>query len=221
MSFRLSFVCSRLRLSVIPPPARHASTWAQRAPPLPSFFKNHPPFPRFGLRRTALWCIPLAGGLVLYFSPGPTSILQSIIASPTVIPCPSNVAVPVPALASALEDEKSIVSTIIALLRFKIWEPLLTARRFVYLFVLFVPVLICSPMLLVGKPEKKYGGDRWGAIWWYNLLVSQMERAGPTYIKVCTGAFGWVICNSKTISVSTMGRVACRSVSVASVSTPW
>ncbi|KAJ7925971.1 hypothetical protein B0H13DRAFT_2229548 [Mycena leptocephala] len=55
----------------------------------------------------------------------------------------------------------------------RIWEPLLTAKRFVYLFALFMPVIICSPMLLVGKPEKRYRGDRWGAVWWYNFLLAQ------------------------------------------------
>ncbi|GLB35914.1 putative ABC1 family protein [Lyophyllum shimeji] len=39
-------------------------------------------------------------------------------------------------------------------------------------------------MLLVGKPEKKYQGDRWGAVWWYGLLVRKMEAAGPTFIKL-------------------------------------
>lgn len=39
-------------------------------------------------------------------------------------------------------------------------------------------------MLLVGTPERRLGGDRWGAVWWYNLLVAQMARAGPTFIKV-------------------------------------
>ena len=38
-------------------------------------------------------------------------------------------------------------------------------------------------MLLVGKPRKRYHGDGWGAIWWYDLLVSRMEAAGPTFIK--------------------------------------
>jgi hypothetical protein len=39
-------------------------------------------------------------------------------------------------------------------------------------------------MLLVGKPQKSLGGDRWGAVWWYGLLVSRMQAAGPTFIKV-------------------------------------
>lgn len=66
----------------------------------------------------------------------------------------------------------------------KIWEPILTAKRFVYLFFLFMPVILTSPILLVGKPEKRLRGDRWGAVWWYGYLVSKMEAAGPTFIKV-------------------------------------
>jgi hypothetical protein len=63
----------------------------------------------------------------------------------------------------------------------RVWEYVLTAKRFIYLLFLFIPVLISSPMLLVGK---SYRADRWGAIWWYGLLVSRMESAGPTFIKV-------------------------------------
>lgn len=43
-------------------------------------------------------------------------------------------------------------------------------------------------MLLVGKPTKKDKGDRWGAIWWYDFLVHQMESAGPTFIKLAQWA---------------------------------
>jgi aarF domain-containing kinase len=67
-----------------------------------------------------------------------------------------------------------------------VWEYILTAKRFIYLVFLFMPVLVSSPMLLVGKPLKSLSGDRWGAVWWYGLLVSRMEAAGPTFIKVGT-----------------------------------
>ena len=52
------------------------------------------------------------------------------------------------------------------------------------LFVLFIPVIFTSPIILVGPPSKEYKGDRWGAVWWYGYLVQQMEAAGPTFIKV-------------------------------------
>lgn len=76
-----------------------------------------------------------------------------------------------------------------------ILEPLGTARRFVVLVLLFAPVILTMPMLLVGRRReggrlrgrrlpKSEGGERWGALWWYGFLVKQMERAGPTFIKV-------------------------------------
>ncbi|KAJ3573045.1 hypothetical protein NP233_g2673 [Leucocoprinus birnbaumii] len=81
-----------------------------------------------------------------------------------------------------------MASRITQLLRDHIWEPILTAKRFIYLFILFAPVIITSPMLLIGKIEKKLKGDRWGAVWWYGLLVRQMEAAGPTFIKLAQWA---------------------------------
>lgn len=78
----------------------------------------------------------------------------------------------------------NISSRIMSFIRDKIWEPLLTARRFVHLLVLFMPVLLSAPMLLVGQPEKRLNGDRWGAVWWYDFLVTKMEAAGPTFTKV-------------------------------------
>lgn len=74
-------------------------------------------------------------------------------------------------------------------------EPLGTTKRFIVLVFLFVPVILTMPMLLVGRFReggrrrgrriaKDDGGTRWGARWWYGFLVKQMERAGPTFIKV-------------------------------------
>ncbi|KAG6840911.1 hypothetical protein C0991_003253 [Blastosporella zonata] len=81
-----------------------------------------------------------------------------------------------------------MVACIRTFLRNKILEPLLTAKRFIYLFALFIPVILCSPMILIGKPQKKYRGDRWGAMWWYGFLVGRMEAAGPTFIKLAQWA---------------------------------
>lgn len=93
-------------------------------------------------------------------------------------------------------------------------EPFGTAKRFVILLVIFLPVLLTMPMLLVGSrgvtsSRKRRGNhkdgtssaghrgdsyvdvdneDRWGAIWWFNFLVKQMERAGPTFIKLAQWA---------------------------------
>ncbi|PWN37542.1 ABC1-domain-containing protein [Meira miltonrushii] len=78
-------------------------------------------------------------------------------------------------------------------------EPLGTAKRFLVLVTLFLPVIITTPMLFVGrrreggrrrgrKMAKAEGGTRWGALWWYGFLVKQMERAGPTFIKLAQWA---------------------------------
>ena len=77
-------------------------------------------------------------------------------------------------------------------LRLYILEPILTFFRFLHLGFLFAPVILTAPMLLVGKPGKRNrpgkpvaeNQENWGAIWWYGLLVKQMERAGPSFIKL-------------------------------------
>ncbi|KAJ7103337.1 hypothetical protein B0H15DRAFT_767664 [Mycena belliarum] len=182
---RVSSLPPCLRLSLASPP-RRSPLWTRHASSFPGFF-TRTPIQRFSLRRTVFWLVPLAGGLALYLRPEPASPIPSIIASPAIIPCQ-----PPPTrhhfIASPSEEELRIGSRILAFLHDRIWEPLLTTKRFVYLFVLFMPVIICSPMLLIGKPEKRLRGDRWGAIWWYNFLVGKMEIAGPAFIKLAQWA---------------------------------
>ncbi|EDR15791.1 uncharacterized protein LACBIDRAFT_187260 [Laccaria bicolor S238N-H82] len=142
------------------------------------------PIPRF--RRSIFWAIPIAAGITLYLIPRHNSQIPTIFSSPTIIPCPpTNLN---PTIFSPSESHRSLITRILDILRDTIWEPLLTAKRFIYLFALFLPVIVSSPMLLVGKPKKKYKGDRWGAIWWYGFLVHQMESAGPTFIKLAQWA---------------------------------
>ena len=140
---------------------------------------------RSPLRPRHLWLIPFAGGLALWFAPRSTN--PSLLSSPTLIPCPPAASPNSinPTIFSPSEADRSISARILAFLRDNIWEPILTATRFIHLFVLFIPVIVSTPMLLVGRPEKRYRGDRWGAAWWYGLLVCKMEAAGPTFIKVC------------------------------------
>ncbi|PWN45609.1 ABC1-domain-containing protein [Ceraceosorus guamensis] len=106
----------------------------------------------------------------------------------------------------ALDNEPSahliirILSSIGSTLNIYIIEPLGTTKRFVVLFCLFMPVLLTIPMIWVGSRKKKgplgrrrrvrkdEEGQRWGAIWWYGFLVKQMERAGPTFIKLAQWA---------------------------------
>lgn len=69
-------------------------------------------------------------------------------------------------------------------------EPLGTLKRFLYLAVLFAPVILLSPIVFFGSRRVymrrgiKIRGERAGARWWFDLLVAQMERAGPTFVKL-------------------------------------
>ncbi|WFD31669.1 hypothetical protein MSPP1_002708 [Malassezia sp. CBS 17886] len=70
-------------------------------------------------------------------------------------------------------------------------EPVLVVKRFLVLAVLFGPVIVTLPLLLVGRRPRRTlpdgtveHGDRWGTLWWYGFLVTQMERAGPTFVKL-------------------------------------
>ncbi|KAK0198895.1 hypothetical protein F5146DRAFT_949520 [Armillaria mellea] len=182
--FSVLFTKGPVHLSNFTP--RHASNWSRHTK-FPSFFARTP-LPRFSLGRRALWVIPLAGGLTLYMTPGPESLLPGLFSSPTLIPCPPQRNTISPTIFSPSEMDMNISSRIMSFIRDKIWEPLLTARRFVHLLVLFMPVLLSAPMLLVGQPEKRLNGDRWGAVWWYDFLVTKMEAAGPTFTKLAQWA---------------------------------
>jgi aarF domain-containing kinase len=80
----------------------------------------------------------------------------------------------------------------IGLVQYYIIEPIFTFLRFFHLVLLFGPVILTSPMILVGGSDKRRKRDRpsgeeaeaWGAVWWYGFLVNQMERAGPSFIKL-------------------------------------
>ncbi|KAF8167662.1 hypothetical protein B0H34DRAFT_644992 [Crassisporium funariophilum] len=161
---------------------RPSSSWTR----YPAFF-TRAPVHRFSLRRSVLYAVPVAAGLTLYFAPHPIPFSTSVLSSPTLIPC-STPALLHPTILSPSDSRRSLTSTLAALLRDNIWEPILTAKRFIYLFFLFVPVILSSPMLLVGVSEKRLKGDRWGAVWWYAFLVKRMEAAGPTFIKLAQWA---------------------------------
>lgn len=177
--------CSRARLSFhfshIPTSSvRHTSQWSRQS--TYQFFFTHTPAPRLSFSKKAFWLVPIGAGLALCLTPTSKSPLAGLIASPTVIPIKSPCTTMI--IESPMEPELSIRRRIVALFRDKLWEPIRTAARFIHLFVLFMPVIIGSPMVLVGRSEKRYKGDGWGAIWWYDLLVLQMQAAGPTFIKV-------------------------------------
>jgi aarF domain-containing kinase len=157
---------------------RHAHGWSRNA----FFFKASSPAP--GLGRRALWLIPVAGGFGFLLKPQPQSVLPQVLQDDAFIPCNRQAPRPQPIIYSPYEADQSLLSRFGLFLRNSILEPLVTAGRFAYLFCLFFPVILASPMLLVGSTAPQLQGDRWGAVWWYDLLVLQMERAGPAFIKV-------------------------------------
>ena len=176
--------------SSLPPPTqfklphtRHNSFWARG----PTLFPRTSSRARLFLGRPAFWIVPVVGCVSVYLYPRQQPVLSDVFASPTLIPCLSCEAADPsqePLILSPSEHDLSLSDKISTFFVYHIWEPILTARRFIHLFFLFAPVILSSPMLLVGSPEERLQGDRWGAVWWYDYLVVQMDRAGPTFIKV-------------------------------------
>lgn len=175
---RLSGLPTSLRFTVLSPTPPLRVRWTHK---LNSHFNFVPP--RNSFPRRALWLLPIAGSITLYLLPHPSSHLPSFLSSSSLIP-----ADPKPKrtlISSPAEPRLPIISRIVHYLYTKIWDPLRTAARFIHLAALFVPVIVFMPMLLIGPPEEALSGERWGAVWWYGLLVGRMAAAGPTFIKVC------------------------------------
>ncbi|KAK6497334.1 hypothetical protein TWF481_011748 [Arthrobotrys musiformis] len=63
-------------------------------------------------------------------------------------------------------------------------EPVATGLRFLYLALLFLPVIITMPAIWMGPRLPLRDGERAGTLWWYGYLVKSMEMAGPTFIKL-------------------------------------
>ena len=61
-------------------------------------------------------------------------------------------------------------------------EPILTVRRLAHILLLFTPVVITVPIVFFGQKSEEQENS--GTLWWYDFLATQMERAGPTFIKV-------------------------------------
>ncbi|TFK94383.1 ABC1-domain-containing protein [Polyporus arcularius HHB13444] len=167
-------------------PFRQSSSWT-RPPRVSSqfFTRTAAPSPLFSKR--LLWAIPVAGGFALYAIPTRRDN-HNVFASPDLIPCAASREPLEAVIMSPSESDRTLSARIITFIRERILEPIFTAQRFVYLFCVFVPVLLATPMLLVGQPEERLAGDKWGAVWWYDFLTSQMQRAGPTFIKLAQWA---------------------------------
>ena len=192
MTFRLFSLPPGLRHAIFAPcraspPAYTTASWprpAHRSFSSQFFTRTAAPAP--SLRHKLLVLLPLAGGILFCAAPQSHEDKTNIFASDKLIPCPAaSQALLEPTILSPAEPEdQRIIWRIVVLVREYVLEPMHTARRFVYLCFLFVPVLLAAPMLLVGAPEERLSGDRWGAVWWYGFLTAQMQRAGPTFVKV-------------------------------------
>ena len=108
--------------------------------------------------------------------------IHEVIASSAFIPTHEDPLLPLPPLASS-PLEPSIYNIIAGFLRRKLIEPIRTGLRFLHLIWIFAPVVIAVPLLLLGTVEDD-STERWGALVWYDFLVSRMQKAGPTFIKV-------------------------------------
>ncbi|KAF0561144.1 Atypical/ABC1/ABC1-C protein kinase [Gigaspora margarita] len=84
--------------------------------------------------------------------------------------------------------KKSWINNIIIFISENLVEPLLIACRFTYLLILFLPLIIGSPIIFFGSRLPENGNERAGTILWYRMLVHQMESAGPTFIKLAQWA---------------------------------
>lgn len=86
---------------------------------------------------------------------------------------------------------KSVVSRVWGAISLYVVEPVLVLKRFLVLAITFAPVVLATPLLVIGhrityrdEDGHMVEGERWGTVLWYKLLVMQMERAGPTFVKL-------------------------------------
>ncbi|QRV97319.1 ABC1 family protein [Ceratobasidium sp. AG-Ba] len=169
---RINFTHRVPHRNMLQAPYRSMHTFPQSRHP-PDFSSQ--PFSRFWL------LLPVGVGALLYSRESPFQ-LSTILSSPNIIP--SGTSPKLIVIDSPNEPHASLITQFIEFLHSRIWEPIRTGFRFLHLLGIFLPVVLTAPMILVGPQEERYGGDRWGAVWWYGLLVKAMQRAGPTFIKL-------------------------------------
>ncbi|CDZ96778.1 abc1-domain-containing protein [Phaffia rhodozyma] len=144
-----------------------------------TFRKQH----LFRFNKYLYYVVPTAGLLLAFGGPNIQFSAETNHLAPT-----EQEPIPSDAL-STIEDRPR--RTVLSLLNDYILEPFLTGLRFLHLAGLFLPVIFLVPVTFFGQRERlKNGekGDRSGAIWWYKVLVKQMERAGPSFIKLAQWA---------------------------------
>lgn len=141
-------------------------------------------------RRHRWWLLLPSGALLAAISQlndAPASPVPTLLASPGLIPTSTHSS-PVfeedQTILSLNEPHRSLLERIVEELRWHVIEPLMTGARFIHLLIYFIPVFMTAPVILLGRPDPKQDFERPGAIWWYELVTSQMQRAGPTFIKV-------------------------------------
>ncbi|GAA5971763.1 hypothetical protein JCM11641_001505 [Rhodosporidiobolus odoratus] len=101
--------------------------------------------------------------------------------------------------AGADEDDRTpgFIRRIRRFLRDYVWEPISTSFRFLHLALIFLPVMVTASILALelvddsrdrrrGRPKREK--ERITTRWWFQLLVHQMELAGPTFIKLAQWA---------------------------------
>ncbi|KAI5782712.1 hypothetical protein EDC01DRAFT_664600 [Geopyxis carbonaria] len=74
-----------------------------------------------------------------------------------------------------------VLRSIVVLTQNKIIEPLATGFRFLKLVCIFAPLILSIPVVYCGQLVTGRNG---GTLWWYGFLVSTLETAGPTFIKL-------------------------------------
>ena len=73
---------------------------------------------------------------------------------------------------------------ILRILNQYIVEPIFIFFRGISLFVILSPIVLCSPLIFWGTVDPRRDYEPKGRLWWYALVRKQLERAGPTFIKV-------------------------------------
>ncbi|KAI9599422.1 ABC1 family-domain-containing protein [Syncephalis fuscata] len=99
----------------------------------------------------------------------------------------------VPSLNSANNDEidkpnNSLLSKVGHQLDALLIEPIMTSWRFLQLVVIFLPCIVTIPLLICTNSLTDTTAESKWKVWWYDLLARQMERAGPSFIKLAQWA---------------------------------
>lgn len=149
--------------------------------------KNFPTWARYTL-------LAVTGGSIVYGLDASQRSRQQNVEDPSSSTTSSLEFMPEPSTRKS-SSKASLPEKILGFLRKKIFSPLRTGLRFLHLVFIFSPVMLACPMLFIGTPEGRHGGERWGAIWWYDLLTQSMQRAGPTFIKVNYPVISFIIQN--------------------------